>query len=337
MRKSIFTLLLAAMTVADVCAEQIAVVTESGTTSIYQTLDQAIANATDGSVIYLPGGGLDISSNTKVTKRVTIIGVSHKYNADNADGSTIIGGDVNFAAGSDGSALMGVYATGDVIIGSSNDSVQNIVVRYCNVNSIQIKHSGCRGIVVNQNYLRDISNLGKNNVSITNCVLHSIDNVSNGTINHNVITSAVTGHTGNNHPLYAVNNSLITNNVFCYTGNSILYYGYESKYNQIFNNISGYYGSSGNTNNNTISQLLQKKPEDLFVNPGPGVSVESDFHLKDSIGIGAGTDGTDIGIYGGTGFKDDCIAPIPRIVSKNIPEQTDAEGKLNIRIEAKLD
>lgn len=329
MRKSIFTLLLAAMTVADVCAEQIAVVTESGTTSIYQTLDQAIANATDGSVIYLPGGGLDISSNTKVTKRVTIIGVSHKYNADNADGSTVIGGDVNFAAGSDGSALMGVYATGDVIIGSSNDSVQNIVVRYCNVNSIQIKHSGCRGIVVNQNYLRDYSDFGDNNVSLTNCVLHSIENVYNGIINHNVIQSYVPGR----NPLFIVKNSLITNNVFC-IGYAIC--SVDSRDNQIHNNISGYlYGQS--LNYNTVSQLLQKKPEDLFVNPGPGVSVESDFHLKDSIGIGAGTDGTDIGIYGGTGFKDDCIAPIPRIVSKNIPEQTDAEGKLNIRIEAKLD
>ena len=331
MRKSIFTLLLAAMTVADVCAEQIAVVTESGTTSIYQTLDQAIANATDGSVIYLPGGGLDISSNTKVTKRVTIIGVSHKYNADNADGSTVIGGDVNFAAGSDGSALMGVYATGDVIIGSSNDSVQNIVVRYCNVNSIQIKHSGCRGIVVNQNYLRDYSDFGDNNVSLTNCVLHSIKNVYNGIINHNVIQSYVPV---SYYPLYIVKNSLITNNVFCY--NTDICSVNSSRDNQIHNNISGYlYGQS--LDDNTVSQLLQKKPEDLFVNPGPGVSVESDFHLKDSIGIGAGTDGTDIGIYGGTGFKDDCIAPIPRIVSKNIPEQTDAEGKLNIRIEAKLD
>ena len=53
------------------------------------------------------------------------------------------------------------------------------------------------------------------------------------------------------------------------------------------------------------------------------------------------SDGTQIGIYGGNGkteqdnFDDEALAPIPRIISKEIPEQTDAEGKLNIKITVK--
>ena len=46
-------------------------------------------------------------------------------------------------------------------------------------------------------------------------------------------------------------------------------------------------------------------------------------------------DGTDIGIYGGSGFSDEALAPIPRIVSKKVAEQTDGSGKLQIEVTVK--
>ena len=74
--------------------------------------------------------------------------------------------------------------------------------------------------------------------------------------------------------------------------------------------------------------------DDVFY-ANKGVSILSDYRLKGSWGKGKATDGTDIGIYGGTGFKDEALAPIPRIVSKKVDESTDGSGKLQIEVTVK--
>ena len=66
-----------------------------------------------------------------------------------------------------------------------------------------------------------------------------------------------------------------------------------------------------------------------------GISPASDFSLQGEDGKGAATDGSDIGIYGGDSFDDNCLAPIPRIISKKIDEQTDGAGKLTMKISVK--
>ena len=77
--------------------------------------------------------------------------------------------------------------------------------------------------------------------------------------------------------------------------------------------------------------------DDVF-GANKGISVNSKYHLTSSWGKKAGSDGTDIGIYGGSGFKDDkSLAPIPRIVSKKVDEHTDGSGNLHIEITVKAD
>ena len=66
---------------------------------------------------------------------------------------------------------------------------------------------------------------------------------------------------------------------------------------------------------------------DIFVNPD-GVKPTSDFHFKGEYE----KYNTQCGIYAGSGFSDSALPPVPYIVSKQIPEQTNAEGKLDIRI-----
>ena len=56
-----------------------------------------------------------------------------------------------------------------------------------------------------------------------------------------------------------------------------------------------------------------------------------DFHFKGEYAQYADK----VGIYAGSGFSDDQLAPIPYIVSKRIDEQTDAAGKLNIKVRVK--
>lgn len=324
MKKSIITVLVAFLATMGVNAQQIAVVSEGGTTTLFQTLDEAVTSATSGSVIYLPGGGFQIKDETKINKRLTIMGVSHKADAENADGGTTIGGNLWFEKGSDGSAVMGVYLTGDVNIGNGNDSVQNMIVRYCNVNSIQVKRGDCSGITVNQCYMRNGSSFGGNNSTISNCISHVIYDVNSGLIEHCVFPHCIRDYY--NYALYGIYNSTVKNNIFIGASSGHFIVGSN---NQCTNNM----GRGDNYGEETIPATDWGN---VFEGPNNGVSITSNFHLKsDAPGIGKATDHTDVGIYGGTNFNDDCLAPIPRIVSKVIPEQTDASGKLKIQVTVK--
>ena len=331
MKKSIITVLVALLATMGVNAQQIAVVSEGGTTTLFQTLDEAVTGASSGSVIYLPGGGFQIKDETKINKRLTIMGVSHKADAENADGGTTIGGNLWFEEGSDGSAVMGVYLTGDVNIGNETDSVQNMIVRYCNINSVQVKRAGCSGITVNQCYIRSNSNMADNNAKFTNNIMHSVQCVNSGVINHNVVTSTCRVYEYEYYSRYEykafakVHNSTISNNILLDPGD-----GLHSGSGCIVTNNMLCNRSWGDECFNITDWA------EVFVGSINGVSITSNFHLKsDAPGVGKATDHTDVGIYGGTSFNDDCLAPIPRIVSKVIPEQTDASGKLKIQVTVK--
>ena len=144
-------------------AQNIAVVSPGNVTTIYQTLDDAITGAISGSTIYLPGGGFQIKDDTKINKKLTIMGVSHRGDTDNADGATMIAGNLNFTTNSSNSAVIGVYITGNINIGVDDASVNNITVRYCHINSIQIHNNTCTGTVINQNFIRSLSNYRNSN------------------------------------------------------------------------------------------------------------------------------------------------------------------------------
>lgn len=320
-----------------VSAQSIAAVSPSNVTTMYQTLDKALVEADNGSVIYLPGGGFQISEDTKITKKFTIMGVSHRVDTDNADGATVIAGNLNFEKGSDGSSVVGAYVSGNINVGTGTDSVLNLTLRFCNVNSIQVKHSQSSGMTINQCYLRNNSSFGNCNVCMENNILHSAWSISGGTINHNIITSGVFksylhGSSGGSCALYSVNNSSITNNIFLDPG-----LAYQGSNCMVYNNAAK---SNYAVGEERIELEENMDWDNLFIK-NKGVNINSDYHFKEGVtwGKGAGTDGTDIGIYGGSGFKEpkETVAPIPRIVSKEVADHTDGSGMLTIKVRVKAE
>ena len=311
-------------------AQSIAAVSPSNVTTMYQTLDDAVTEAANGSVIYLPGGGFQISDNTKITKKFTIMGVSHRADTDNADGATVISGNLNFEKGSDGSSVVGVYISGNIYVGTSADSVRNLTVRFCNVNSVQVKHSQSSGLIVNQCYLRSSSNFGYCNVNFHNNVTSNFSCVRGGTIDHNII---LTGVSTSSYSLYYIKNSFVTNNIFVGEGSGTK----ESENTLISNNgfKAGY-----TLGEEALSLEKGKSFDDIFIK-NKGVYISSNYHFKDGVSWGknAGVDGTDIGIYGGSGFKEpkETVAPIPRIVSKEVADHTDGSGMLTIKVRVKAE
>ena len=309
-------------------AQNIAVV-NGNSTKVYQTLDEAITEAEDGSIIYLPGGGFQVTDNAVIDKQLTIMGVSHRGDTDNVDGATVISGNLNFIAGSSHSAVLGVYVSGNVVL---TDSIAEFTMRYCNVNSLQVKSSKSGGMIINQCYLRNTSNFGNCNVKLENNIMHSIQNINGGKVDHCVITSRFC-YSGSDwySTLNNVNSTPITNNYLLGNGSGVYSYNRHRGENcYISNNCVG----TDSWGDDAAVLPKDTKWEDVFV-ANKGVTIASDYHLSETWTNSNEPDLTGIGIYGGSGFSDEALAPIPRIVSKKVAESTDSSGKLQIEVTVK--
>ncbi len=322
MKKFFFLIALAVLLgVTNAAAQQIAVVSESGETTVYQTLPQAIEGASDGSVIYLSGGGFNLPDNVKITKRLSIFGIGHRLDNDNVDGATTIAGNVFFNGGSGGSAIMGCYVTGKICIGHDDAEVNNVMVKCCNVNAIDSR-ANSKSIVISQNYIRNNSAIRGVNSTISNNVVHSLREIYSSTISYNIVTSY--DHTDYYCAFSHIQYCNIFNNIFIDPCNVP-----GADYCQVNNNMfAGGYTINWGDNCVTLTGHYWR---DIFVNYNNGaISPMSNFHFTEEY-----QQYSDIGVYGNGVDFDKQTAPIPYIVAKRIDEQTDASGHLGIKVRVK--
>ena len=327
----ILTALAVLLGVASASAQRIAVVNEGGETNVYQNLSAAINGADPGSIIYLPGGGFPLPDSVKINKKLTIIGIGHKSTNDNVDGYTTIAGNVFFNEGSSGSAIMGCLISGDVNIGEGDAAVSNVLVKYCNLNSVIVYNANCQDTHINQNYIRSHSFFNGGSGNISNNILYSLQGVNGGTVLNNIVTGYRRVGDYNEYAV-EVDNSIVSYNIVFFRawsgahgggGNCIRGYNSQGTTN-IVNGVSGNWGD------NPIN-FTNVDWNEVFVNyNGGAINPMSDFHFKEAY-----QQYSDIGIYGGTGFNDHQTAPVPYIVAKRIAEETDAAGQLKIQVRVK--
>jgi len=330
MKTKFFSLIAALAAAVAIHAQQISVVSPSGETKIFTDLNLAIQSVQEaGSTIYLSGGnGFQVNDTTKIKKKLTIIGIGHRPDNDNADGSTSVSGNFWFEGGSDGSAVMGLYLSGDVNIGTADNAVNNFLLRYCNINTVQVKNSNCQGITINQNYLRGISSCGNAPVTFSNNILNGIYSVMGGVINHNVIRGKI-GDSLSGYGKSAVGeviNCQINNNI-CFTNN------YWWCTNCTFDSNMATWAVGGDNMNAVVVDSW----DDVFEGTYSGVNVDDNYALASNQGKNKATDGSDIGVYGGTGFRDNKLPLGPHIVSKKVADQTDASGNLSVEIKVSVE
>ena len=83
----------------------------------------------------------------------------------------------------------------------------------------------------------------------------------------------------------------------------------------------------GDWGDDPINVSAAENWNNIFENPA-GVTPNSSYHFKGEYKQYE----HQCGIYAGDGFSDTALPPIPYIVAKSIPQQTDSEGKLNIKV-----
>lgn len=131
-------------------------------------------------------------------------------------------------------------------------------------------------------------------------------------------------------------NSIVQNCVFTYGGAPLWQVGGVQITNCIINSGAMFSNSGGNTETNTI---YDQTPAMTFVNESDGYyQFTDDLHLlPGSPGVGAGNDGTDIGLYGtASPYKPGNVPYNPHFRAAAIAPATNPDGTLpvNIRVAA---
>lgn len=318
-------------------AQKTVAVLSGSTWTFYDDFSPALRVAPSGSTIYLPGGTFDLGGSDTINKPLTIIGVGFRTDSTLATGKTTLTGSLNFATGGNNVNLIGFELSNFISTLSLND-VENINIQRCKVNGVIYLENGSNRI---------------NNIKISECVLlgnvigSSSEKVDNIIVENSIVADYLIGIKGGifRNNVFSINsvaldncdNSEFYNNIFLLANTIIAFSSFSSSYCTFVNNlfVTGYSQSSGLGSSPLFISNITGASFAIFENvQGYAYSQTYDYHLKStSPGKNAGTDGTDIGIYGTAyPYKEGAVPPNPHISTKSIAPTSAANGTLPVNI-----
>ena len=346
MKKSIFFffwVILICCSFSTTYSQNLIALQHNGVSSLFTQLDSTVTQAVNGDTIYIPGGFFSL--NVQINKSIHLVGVGHNPDSTQATQVSRILGNVTLTQGANNGSLTGLQI-GGLNCQNSNDTISNYLVERCRLGGITLMPSSTNFSFI-ENVIQGVMSLGINPGVASDCFF-----------SNNIIEGSCSGN-------YAfLTNSLFRNNIFLYQ--SYCSYGcwipISSPNSTFENNIfisnnpstSATYGTSSSIFNNNLfvenwtpsscgcmgsNNIVNQPQSSIFINQtGNTFNYAHDYHLQTSSpGHNAGTDGTDVGIYGGTfPWKEGSIPFNPHILFKNIGYSTDPNGNLliNIHVEA---
>ena len=320
MRKNLFLLLIAVMAAIHVCAQEVEIATLQNGDDVqlffgHDAFIDAMDAAESGGVITLSPGRFNA---TDITKPVTIYGSGYETKADSLSVA-------------EGKALYPTILYGDLDI--SLDSLQQ------QTNHLYVEGIYFNGDILNVRYLRNAtfikclfsSRIGSNvesyNNFITQCRISYLSPSHFCTLN---ISNSIIKY------IYGSSTNLLIQNSLIFKGESLLATLKNSimLINASINEKCSFYncmlpkGSGpdlqGNWREEKISKILFGRDEISY-------NDTSTYELtEDAKKIYLGTDGTQIGIYGGSQPFSTKLT-IPRVVKRNIADKTEAETESEYR------
>ena len=311
----------------------IAIVSANGATKLVNTLDEAAQQAQDNDIIYLPAGNF---SGAAFSRKVSIIGVGHHPDSASAAGVTRVNGQIQFTVSAKGSLLEGVIVStvlmvtdlqvirvrcGDLFTPCDMVDVENVIISYSIIEG-SISGNPCSG-----EYLR--------NSKISHSIIagNFVNRVLNCTYQNCIFLAQVNWR--GSFLLDDFNGCKFENCIFPNlqgTGNLAT----SSFYNNIFSLPNPFPVSSpANSHGNIFNQSI----DSIFINlVSEGFNYRNNYRLKaTSPGKNAGTDGKDIGIYGGaTPYRDGAVPPNPSVRSQQIDAETTPSGTLRVKFNVRV-
>lgn len=321
-------------------SQNLIIVEGDGPPAFYTSVISAVSDASDGDVIYIPGGSYTIGT-LIIDKQLTIIGAGYNPDSTSATGITSLNGFIQLATGCSGSIITGLYLTESFLIGPEDgpcvgtNVFSNVLISRCNFNSFNMCNlflSEISTIIFEENIFRYEVNLEggySGFVFSKNVVGYKINGANNVEFNNNIFL--------NPGPYALLGNAInctFNNNIFVPTINLTAGSLNNSVHNCLFTVPVGtidYTFFSPDSSDNIYNVPI----EDIFIEYSPdGNYFNDDYHLvAGSPGINAGVDGFDIGLYGTVHpFKEGAIPLNPHIQIKVIDAETTPEGDLPVQI-----
>jgi hypothetical protein len=320
----------------------------------FTTIQAAINASSLGDTVYVSGSSFDYSGAVSINKRIVLLGAGYN-SANQLNLSSIIAGSISLTKDATNDA------SGTVISGfrvgfintTVNQPVNNILL-FRNQITSGITIYGDGWSIINNIVGLDITSLSgiASNVLIQNDILlRSIVslNQSSVIIDHNIFL-----RNSNSYMLGNLKFAVITNNIFVgiTSVNPILQAVSSNSFN---NNLTSatIVSDTAPTNsfaggpNSATGNFVGVDP--LFVNVTDFSTYNANFNYRlqsSSPAKNAGTDGTDLGIYGGpfpfpsggapgSGFDTSAPPPIPQVTNVNIQNPSLAPGaQLKVTIQA---
>lgn len=330
--KNIFIVLLMLMAPCLTRGQSVFVLDGASGTRVYNHIDSALKYALDGDYLYLPAGNIQKPDGLMIKKRLNIFGAGHYPDSTAATGTTTINGNLYFWKESSGSTLQGIFLFGTIYFGTDPVSAgaKNILIQRCSFTSLYLSENGStfRGsenIFITQNVIRESVFFAEaKNVELENNIVEGALHYASGQVR--IANNIFLRRVGN--AFYAMQSARVENNIFM---SSASFFGPSCGGLEFLNNVF----KEGNPlgGNYAINNLFDVA--NLFTNQsGTSFLYQHNYRLKaDSPAKNAGKDGKDCGIYGGNNpYKDGAVPANPHIRSKNLPSQTDAQGKINVQV-----
>jgi len=312
-----------------VSAQTIIVQKADGTNArMFKSLDEAVTKADANDYVYIGGGEYKIESRWRgynntannlnwlvVEKPLHFVGGGYKAGSDIP--SAIIG-TLAFRKSASGSTVTGLLFKENVYL----DSISNTIISRCQFNMLYLCGEGsndmiteCVGGIGGGPNLNSVNGTGVASYScvISKNILSGVKYLNDAMVNNNVLFYST--------EFYKCNHLTIENNFFRYGIN----FGNEGLQNSVVrNNIFPSIPTA--TYNNSVQNNIEEWVTETF--------VDNNYNLKPtSLGKNAGTDGTDIGIYGTSNpFKENTTTAYPQVIRSVIGSETNAEEKLNVDI-----
>jgi len=304
-------------------------------TLVYDKIETVFAELQNNDTLYLPARTFVPANRVLETdKKVHIIGAGYHKGAVDTLPVTILDASLYLLDGADGSSIEGVRMA-SLILGkdAATADVDNVTLKRCKFMQNVVLGVDANVQHVQFNECVFISWVEAKNASyltFRNCFFNSQLRYTSGNtlLDHCHIEGQCN-----------YNKGLTISNSFLEQGGSIG--GTNQAYTLIncafhTTDPAAYFKNSPNQVSNCIGPVSWTEtfvdcPVDIYTN---GYDSHHDYRVKaGSLAKNAGSDGTDIGLFGGANpFKEGCFPSNPRIVSAVVAPETNAEGKLNISI-----
>jgi len=318
---------------------QFAIVRPDGTTYIFTNLDSAYHKAQNGDNLLLPNGSFAFSN--PIDKSIFIKGVGYTLGPSPITGQTVISG-LNLKSGASGGSISGcnlkVYCySGCPATINIQGKVNSYRITNCFINSGINFDSLSSNFIISQNIIGyfgqgclyggsfSIKLLGQNHLIANNLILGVVTSAGGNKYSNNIFTYCQQYC----YSSIGCNNELFENNIFNCASNGVS--------NSIFkNNIGRSNGIDGQNNQGYNNYGINDPIDSLFISYS--ISFNNDglwsgnFHLKpNSPYLVGGTNGTEIGIYGGLFPWDDSGQySTPVIYYKKVGPNSTSDGKLKV-------